>query len=143
MTTVSPTTSSDFSSTQRPSGDDGKPSGPIDRVYGFLRRIPTGLLWFIVLVWSIPTLGLFINSFRDRDAQRASGWWNVRPSELTIDNYDTIFAARAGLGESLLNSAAIAIPATIIPIAIAAFAAYGFARSATVAMNNGLRPLAI
>ena len=51
----------------------------------------------------------------------------MSPSELTIDNYDTIFAARAGLGRSLLNSAAIAIPATIIPIAIAAFAAYGFA----------------
>ena len=49
------------------------------------------------------------------------------PSELTIDNYDQILSARAGLGRSLLNSAAIAIPATIIPIAIAAFAAYGFA----------------
>jgi alpha-glucoside transport system permease protein len=106
---------------------DGRSNGVIDRVYGFLRRIPTGVLWLIVVVWSIPTLGLFINSFRSRDAQRATGWWKVRPDELTIDNYDTIFSARAGLGRSLLNSAAIAIPATIIPIAIAAFAAYGFA----------------
>jgi alpha-glucoside transport system permease protein len=113
----------------QPSGSaaDAKPSGIIDRVYGFLRGIPAGMLWLIVVVWSIPTLGLFINSFRDRDAQRSTGWWKVTPSELTIDNYDTIFAARAGLGRSLLNSAAIAIPATIIPIAIAAFAAYGFA----------------
>ncbi len=109
------------------SAADGKPSGPIDRFYGFLRSIPAGMLWLIVVIWSIPTLGLFINSFRDRDAQRATGWWKVTPSELTIDNYDTIFAARAGLGRSLLNSAAISIPATIIPIAIAAFAAYGFA----------------
>jgi len=106
---------------------DGKSSGPIDRLYGFLRRIPTGLLWLIVVVWSIPTLGLFISSFRSRDAQRATGWWKVKPDQLTIDNYQTIFAARSGLGRSLLNSAAIAIPATIIPIAIAAFAAYGFA----------------
>ncbi len=106
---------------------DGRSNGVIDRMYGFLRRIPTGVLWLIVVVWSIPTLGLFINSFRSRDAQRATGWWKVRPDELTIDNYDTIFSARAGLGRSLLNSAAIAIPATIIPIAIAAFAAYGFA----------------
>jgi alpha-glucoside transport system permease protein len=105
----------------------GQSSGIIDRAYQFLRRIPTGVLWLIVVVWSIPTLGLFVNSFRDRDAQRATGWWKVKPSELTIDNYDTIFGARAGLGRSLLNSAAIAIPATIIPIAIAAFAAYGFA----------------
>jgi alpha-glucoside transport system permease protein len=107
------------------SGD--KPSGFIDRTYGLLRSIPTGVLWLLVIVWSIPTLGLFINSFRNRDAQRNTGWWKVQPDELTLDNYDQIFSARAGLGQSLLNSAAIAIPATIIPIAIAAFAAYGFA----------------
>ena len=62
------------------------------------------MLWLIVIIWSIPTLGLFINSFRNRDAQRATGWWKVRPDELTIDNYDTIFGARPGLGRSLLNS---------------------------------------
>ncbi len=109
-----------------PGGDDGG-GGAVDRVYGFLRSIPTGFLWLIVVVWSIPTLGLFVNSIRDRDAQRATGWWKVEPGDFTLDNYDQIFAARAGLGRSLLNSAAIAIPATIIPIAIAAFAAYGFA----------------
>jgi alpha-glucoside transport system permease protein len=121
-------TTTTLSGTGRP-GPSGaeQSSGIIDRAYQFLRRIPTAVLWIIVVVWSIPTLGLFINSFRDRDAQRATGWWKVKPSELTIDNYDTIFSARAGLGRSLLNSAAIAIPATIIPIAIAAFAAYGFA----------------
>jgi alpha-glucoside transport system permease protein len=107
------------------SGD--KPSGIVNRTYAFLRSIPTGILWLLVVVWSIPTLGLFINSFRNRDAQRNTGWWKVRPDELTLNNYDQIFSARAGLGQSLLNSAAIAIPATIIPIAIAAFAAYGFA----------------
>ena len=110
----------------------GQPAGKkspsiIDRTYDFLRSIPTGVLWLLVIVWSIPTLGLFVNSFRTRDAQRNTGWWKVVPSELTLDNYDQILSARAGLGRSLLNSAAIAIPATIIPIAIAAFAAYGFA----------------
>lgn len=119
MSTIAPATA------DTSSGD--KPSGIVDRVYGLLRSIPTGVLWFLVVVWSIPTLGLFINSFRNRDAQRNTGWWKVRPDELTIDNYDQIFSARAGLGQSLLNSAAIAVPATIIPIAIAAFAAYGFA----------------
>ena len=110
----------------------GQPAGKqspsfIDRAYNFLRSIPTGILWILVIIWSIPTLGLFINSFRTRDGQRNTGWWKVVPSELTLDNYDQILSARAGLGRSLLNSAAIAIPATIIPIAIAAFAAYGFA----------------
>ena len=105
----------------------GKKPGIIDRAYALLRGIPTGMLWLIVLVWSIPTLGLFVNSFRNADGQRGSGWWKVRPGELTVDNYQNIWEARAGLGRSLLNSAAIAVPATIIPIAIAAFAAYGFA----------------
>ncbi len=114
------------------SSTSGQPAGKkspsiIDRTYNFLRSIPTGILWLLVIVWSIPTLGLLVNSFRSRDGQRNTGWWRVVPSELTLDNYDQIFSARAGLGRSLLNSAAIAIPATIIPIAIAAFAAYGFA----------------
>lgn len=121
MSTTTPVNST----TSQPAGN--KPSGIIDRTYGFLRSIPTAVLWLLVLVWSIPTLGLLINSFRTRDGQRSTGWWKVVPSELTLDNYDQIFSARAGLGRSLLNSAAIAIPATIIPIAIAAFAAYGFA----------------
>ncbi|MDH3753384.1 MAG: carbohydrate ABC transporter permease [Acidimicrobiia bacterium] len=98
-------------------------------IYGFLRNIPTWVLWLIVMVWSLPTVGLFVNSFRDRDSQRATGWWSIRPGDLTIDNYDEIFSASAStsLGDSLLNSMSIAIPATLIPIAVAAFAAYGFA----------------
>jgi alpha-glucoside transport system permease protein len=70
---------------------------------------------------------LFINSWRTRDAQISSGWWTVRPSELTLDNYDQIFGARNSIWDSLANSFAIAVPATIIPISFAAFAAYGFA----------------
>ena len=123
MSSTTPT----LSGIDSPGGPDEEPTGVINRVYGFLRSIPTGLLWLLVIIWSIPTLGLFVNSFRNADGQRGTGWWKVSPSELTFENYDQIFAARAGIGRSLLNSAAIAIPATIIPIAIAAFAAYGFA----------------
>ncbi|MDJ0769794.1 MAG: carbohydrate ABC transporter permease [Ilumatobacter sp.] len=104
-------------------------NGIVDRIYKVLRGIPTAALWLIVLVWSLPTIGLFVNSWRNRDAQRATGWWDFRPDDLTLDNYDEIFTASAStsLGDSLLNSMAIAVPATIIPIAVAAFAAYGFA----------------
>ncbi len=110
--------------------DAGQPDTSLSgRVYGFLRGIPTWVLWLIVIVWSLPTVGLFVNGWRTRDAQRNSGWWTVRFDELTFDNYDTVFTASAttSLGDSLLNSFAIAIPATIIPIAVAAFAAYTFA----------------
>lgn len=102
-----------------------------NRIYGFLRSIPTWFLWILVLVWSVPTFSLFVNSFRTRDAQRASGFWNAFADEgfPTLDNYrEVLFPdVGAGLWNALLNSASISIVATIIPIAIAAFAAYAFA----------------
>ncbi|MBA3287404.1 MAG: carbohydrate ABC transporter permease [Acidimicrobiia bacterium] len=105
--------------------------GVVDRVYGFLRRIPASFLWIIVIIWSLPTIGLLVNSFRTRDAQRASGWWEAigELDDLTLGNYRTVMDASGtvSLGDSLLNSFAIAIPATVIPIAMAAFAAYAFA----------------
>lgn len=117
---------------------DGLVPGPMHedrsttgRVYTFLRGIPTWILWLVVIVWLLPTFSLFVNSFRPRDLQRASGWWTSvsNPSQFTIENYETVLgsSASSSLTDSLLNSAAVAIPATIIPIAIAAFAAYAFA----------------
>ena len=105
------------------------------RIYRFLRAIPTWLLWTLVILWTVPTFSLFVNSFRTRDAQRGSGFWNALSDNAkgfsfpTLDNYrEVLFPdVGAGLGNALLNSAAIAIVATIIPIAIAAFAAYAFA----------------
>ncbi len=102
-------------------------NGLVDRLYRMLKGIPTWALWFIVALWSLPTVGLFLNSFRERDAQRSTGYWKISGDELTFDNYDTIFSSNQDFFKSLLNSFAIALPATIIPIAIAAFAAYGFA----------------
>jgi alpha-glucoside transport system permease protein len=101
-------------------------------VYRWLRGIPTWVLWLIVLVWCIPTLGLLVNSFRSRDEQRTSGWWSVLVGNFdgfTLDNYREVLSADAqgGMKQALANSLAIALPATIIPIAIAAFAAYAFA----------------
>lgn len=103
--------------------------GVVDRVYCVLRAIPTWVLWLIVVIWSLPTLSVFINSFRTRDAQRSRAWWTTTGDELTFDNYQSIFesSATSSLGDSLLNSMAISLPATIIPISIAAFAAYAFA----------------
>ena len=105
------------------------------RVKGFLGGIPTWILWFFVVIWTIPSLGLFINSFRTKDAMRNSGWWMFWQDSangyggLSLQNYSDVLGAEAtgGLANGLLNSASIAIVSTIIPIAIAAFAAYAFA----------------
>jgi alpha-glucoside transport system permease protein len=110
---------------------DRPSNGTGGAVYRFIRSIPTWVLWLLVIIWSIPTLGLLINSVRTRDQQRTSGWWTVFQDigDLTLDNYREVLGTTAagGMKQGLTNSFAIALPATIIPIAFAAFAAYAFA----------------
>lgn len=113
-------------------GKDHDKGGMGRATYAFLRGIPTWILWILVIVWTVPTTGLFVSSFRTRDDQRASGWWTFLTSGFdgfTVENYQEVLSAGAtnSLREGLINSLAIALPATIIPIAIAAFAAYAFA----------------
>lgn len=169
-----------------------------------------GTLGLICLVWLIPTLGLFVSSFRDRTDIQVSGWWTVFPhrawvktgeveipagvdrtgvmeiggvrgtfeefragiatpdgrrltwvgnrrlgrveiqelqwtanTNFTLENYANVLTGKeyvirnaAGdeqivkgddMGNAFLNSLIVAIPSTVIPILIAAFAAYGFA----------------
>jgi alpha-glucoside transport system permease protein len=102
------------------------------RMKRFLTAIPTWVLWTVVVVWTIPTIGLFISSFRPVDQINTSGWWTVFTNpQFTLDNYYKVLfdpqGGSASMSESFLNSFAIVLPATIIPIAIAAFAAYAFA----------------
>lgn len=175
----------------------------------------------IVIIWTIPTAGLFISSIRDKDQLALSGWWtalssseqnlilrSVSPKEqrqegenyilsgslelekgskiiafgwraqepakylpgtvaqmkkgktllvessgsyiftapdewkgkrgkrifitaeipprFTLDNYREVLGAR-GIGQAFINSLTVTIPATIIPILVAAFAAYALA----------------
>jgi alpha-glucoside transport system permease protein len=181
-----------------------------NRWAGFLAV--NGILLLLVLVWSIPTIGLFVSSFRNRFDIGTSGWWNifphrdwqmvseVDPKELgldpngvmdvegvsgtfeelragivspdgntqvtwvgnkrlgkiqvqkkvwvtdwnfSLDNYRYVLSSTnftithadgttetipgQGLSQAFLNSVAVAVPSTIIPILIAAFAAYAFA----------------
>ena len=101
-------------------------------VYRFLRNIPTWVLWLLVMIWLIPTFGLFVSSFRGKDVQRNSGWWTVFTGnwdQLGLQNYKAVLnsTVNGSMSNVLANSLAIALPATIIPILIAAFAAYAFA----------------
>lgn len=169
-----------------------------------------GALLLIVIIWTIPTLGLFVSSFRPRNDILTTGWWTVVPHmgwvdtgetqpipegqtrdqpitidgitksydewrdgvdladgsrliwignlrngvlhvykqelvsnlRITLDNYNQVLAGQEytvksadgssvtvpgeNLVGSFINSITVTVPATIIPILIAAFAAYGF-----------------
>lgn len=170
-----------------------------------------GVLIFICLIWLLPSLGIFITSFRNSEDIFKTGWWTVFPhkqfskfdqimldptvdvngpiqiegitstfdelrngvvlpdgrklvwfgnkrtrqidvygekwvgfsADLTLNNYKNVLSGKEirykdaegreisrqgnNLSGAFLNSLAVVIPSTIIPILIAAFAAYGFA----------------
>jgi alpha-glucoside transport system permease protein len=83
----------------------------------------------LALLWTIPTLGLLVTSFRAREDAASTGWWtailNPFGTGWTLDNYDGALRGQ-DMGAGLLNSIVVAVPATILPIMFAAFAAYAF-----------------
>jgi alpha-glucoside transport system permease protein len=168
-------------------------------------------LLLLVLIWTIPTMGIFVSSFRNRDEISTSGWWKVFPYrdwqpvkeldpramgldpngvmqiegvsgtfdefragveapngervtwignkrigkvevqkrvwtvdwKFTLDNYKQVLGGQNfkftrpdgtveivpgdNMNRAFLNSLTVSIPATVIPILIATFAAYAFA----------------
>lgn len=170
-----------------------------------------GTLLLLVILWTIPTLGIFVSSFRNRDDIARSGWWMVLPHRewqvtreidpiaaglnpegimevegvsgtfdefrtgistpdgerliwvgnkrigrlqvqeqvwtvswnFTLDNYKQVLGGQNfeftrpdgtkqvvpgdNMSGAFLNSLAVSVPSTVIPILIAAFAAYAFA----------------
>jgi alpha-glucoside transport system permease protein len=99
---------------------------------GFLRRAPVRLAVIgICLLWTLPTLGLLVTSVRNPREITTTGWWDAllqpfREGQWTLQNYATVLGAENMVG-AFLNSLIVTIPSTVIPITIAAFAAYAFA----------------
>jgi alpha-glucoside transport system permease protein len=89
---------------------------------------------FVVLVilagfWLIPTVGLFITSLRAKGEAQTSGWWDVFLNPFSQDwdlsSYTTVLTENR-LGTSFISSLAVTIPATVLPLLFAAYAAFGF-----------------
>ena len=89
----------------------------------------------IVLMWSTPTVGLFITSLRPSSDIATSGWWTILNDldSLTLDNYALVLnsgdavATPINLTQNFVNSVLITVPGVILPVLIGALAAYGFA----------------
>ncbi len=107
-------------------------------------RILSVILLLFCLAWTVPTLGIFVTSFHTADAASSHGWWKnlTDMSTFTLDNYNQVlFGQRYSVGNAtgtqtvrgatmlsaFLSSITVTLPAVIIPILMAAAAAYGFA----------------
>jgi alpha-glucoside transport system permease protein len=100
---------------------------PSARVLAFISRAPVhvGLL-LIAVIWLVPTVGLAVTSFRPRGEIQASSWWSsLTEWNFTLHNYDEVLT-RANMDSAFVNSLMITIPSTLLPLAIAALAAYAF-----------------
>lgn len=84
----------------------------------------------IALLWTIPTFGLFITSFRPEADIKSSGWWSFFTNpNFTLDNYQTVLygaKSQGDLASYFMNSLVITVPATVAPLLIATMAAYAF-----------------
>ena len=118
-------------------------TGSLKRQQRLSSLFVNGALLLLVIIWTLPTLGLLISSFRPADAVRTTGWWTVFTgnADFTTENYRAVLSGKDieqpdgtvvrasgdNLSRAFFNSVAVTIPATVIPILIAAFAAYAFA----------------
>jgi len=103
--------------------------GFLPRLRKILSRWPLHVILIVTaLLWMTPSIGLLISSFRPATDVASTGWWTAfqTPFEFTLDNYSDVLSQNR-MGQSFLNSLIITIPGTVVPIMVAAFAAYAFA----------------
>ncbi|WP_353813798.1 carbohydrate ABC transporter permease [Agromyces sp. SYSU T00266] len=95
-------------------------------------RTATIVSLIIAILWTIPTFGLFISSFRPAELIRTTGWWTIFQNPgFTFDNYAEVLLSPSSsspqLGAYIVNSIAITLLGTLIPLVLATMAAYAFA----------------
>ena len=100
----------------------------------FSSKIATTVVWVITIIWTIPTLGLLVTSFKTDEKILNESWWNsLLHPDFTFANYKGVFlgdgteSLSTGVLPYFINSIVITLPATIFPIVIATMAAYALA----------------
>jgi alpha-glucoside transport system permease protein len=100
----------------------------------FSSKIATVVVWIVTIIWTVPTLGLLVTSFKSDKDILGEAWWNSLLSpNFTLDNYKGVLfgdgsaSLSTGVLPYFINSIVITLPATIFPIVIATMAAYALA----------------
>ena len=86
------------------------------------------IVYVLMVLWTIPTFGIFLSSFRPEVDVKTSGWWTwFSDPALTLENYERVLSSAPGevnMGQFFLNSFRITIPAVILSVGIALLASY-------------------
>jgi alpha-glucoside transport system permease protein len=100
----------------------------------FSSKIATVVVWVTTFIWTVPTLGLLVTSFKADKDILGEAWWNTLLNpKFTFDNYTGVLfgdgsaSLSTGVLPYFINSIVITLPATIFPIVIATMAAYALA----------------
>jgi alpha-glucoside transport system permease protein len=110
-----------------------RPKTAVGRVRRRLNtRVATVVSIVIAVVWTVPTFGLFVSSFRPEEQIKTTGWWSFfSDPQFTLQNYqDVLFGRSASTGQLasyFVNSIVITVPSVLFPLAFASMAAYALA----------------
>lgn len=110
-----------------PTKQRGSAAGSFKRIVS--SRIASAIALVIAVVWTVPTFGLFVSSFRPEAEIKSTGWWQIfTDPQFTLDNYAQVLggSTSTNLAVFFQNSIVIAVPATLIPLVLAIMASYAF-----------------
>jgi alpha-glucoside transport system permease protein len=110
-----------------PTKKAGSAAGSFKKLVG--NRIGSAVALVIAVLWTVPTFGLFVSSFRPESEIKSSGWWSILTDpQFTLDNYQQVLqgSTSTNLAVFFQNSIVIAIPGTLAPLILAIMASYAF-----------------
>ena len=58
----------------------------------FSSKIATVIVWVTTIIWTVPTLGLFVTSFKEDKKILGEAWWvSLLNPDFTLANYKNVF----------------------------------------------------